>query len=67
MPTYKTWSYSHAYIDAMDLLAHHISKSYVMTYVSYLFLWFIRDFRMSYIGQIKLTNIVAKLVYIRLL
>ncbi|KHG20083.1 Ras guanine nucleotide exchange factor efc25 [Gossypium arboreum] len=34
MPTYKTWSYSHTYIDAMVLLAHHISESYAMTYVS---------------------------------
>ncbi|KHG02353.1 hypothetical protein F383_25496 [Gossypium arboreum] len=34
MLTYKTWSYSHRYIDAMVFLAHHISESYVMTYVS---------------------------------
>ncbi|KHF97798.1 hypothetical protein F383_37049 [Gossypium arboreum] len=34
MPMYKMWPYSHTYIDAMVLLAHHISESYVMTYVS---------------------------------
>ncbi|KHG22230.1 hypothetical protein F383_28114 [Gossypium arboreum] len=31
----------------MVLLAHHISKSYVMTYISYLFLRLIRGFQMS--------------------
>ncbi|KHG18336.1 hypothetical protein F383_21143 [Gossypium arboreum] len=44
MPTYQTWSYSHTYIDAMVLLEHHISESYVMTYISYLFLRLIRAF-----------------------
>ncbi|KHG29936.1 hypothetical protein F383_36278 [Gossypium arboreum] len=42
MPTYKTWSYSHKYIEATyqcqrikrGLTHTHISESYVMTYVS---------------------------------
>ncbi|KHG26989.1 hypothetical protein F383_00994 [Gossypium arboreum] len=42
MPTHKTWSYSHTYIEVIyrcqcikrGLTRTHISKSYVMTYVS---------------------------------
>ncbi|KHG17529.1 hypothetical protein F383_23524 [Gossypium arboreum] len=42
MSTYKTWSYSHTYIGVTyrcqrikrGLTRTHISKSYVMTYVS---------------------------------
>ncbi|KHG11343.1 hypothetical protein F383_13992 [Gossypium arboreum] len=38
----------------MVLLTHHISESYVMKYISYLFLRLIRGFRMS---SLDLSNI----------